>query len=286
MKSAENIEKLIKNLDLDIDTKAQTDQVILKELIEAHEKSKKVKSVSIEPNIRRIIMKSPIIKLAVAAVIIVVVVLGLVELIDTESTSGLVLAEVVQKVQASRGVSYCDRTTHSWKSDDPDYTMNYISSTKSRHDAYKAGQIIKTFYDDYNNKTVILVDHSHKSYVKMTVEEMKQDDIWRDPKKMVQRFLSHEHRELGQKTIEGVLCEGIETTDAAFFGPDPLLDSLMARVWVGVETGYPVQFEVKIVRNNGEIKITGIADQFQWDVELDENMFEPDIPSGYIDISP
>ena len=115
---------------------------------------------------------------------------------------------------------------------------------------------------------------------------MKQDDIWRDPKKMVQRFLSHEHRELGQKTIEGVLCEGIETTDAAFFGPDPLLDSLMARVWVGVETGYPVQFEVKIVRNNGEIKITGIADQFQWDVELDENMFEPDIPSGYIDISP
>jgi len=53
-----------------------------------------------------------------------------------------------------------------------------------------------------------------------------------------------------------------------------------------VETGYPVQFEVETVRNNGEIRIAIVVDQFQWDVELDERMFEPDIPSDYINISP
>jgi len=42
MKSAENIEKLIKNLDLDIDINSETERVILGELIEAHEKSIKM----------------------------------------------------------------------------------------------------------------------------------------------------------------------------------------------------------------------------------------------------
>ena len=114
---------------------------------------------------------------------------------------------------------------------------------------------------------------------------MKQHRL-NDPKSLVLRFLSHEHRELGFKTVEGVLCEGIETTDPAFDETDYPVDSLMAQIWVSVETGYPIQFEVEIVRNNGEIRIGGVRDQFQWDVELDESMFEPNIPPDYIDISP
>jgi len=85
-----------------------------------------------------------------------------------------------------------------------------------------------------------------------------------------------------------VLCEGIETTDPAFdgSGPDYPTDSVMAQIWVSVETGCPVQYEYEFVRNNGEIRIGGVGDQFQWDVELDESMFEPNIPPDYIDISP
>jgi outer membrane lipoprotein-sorting protein len=284
MKSADEMKKFFKNAA--INTNPKMDEAVLNKVFIAHEKITNTRLAKIEPNIRRIIMKSPIIKIAFAAVIIAVVVLGLVELIDTASTSSVALAEVAQKVQASRGVTYRSRTIRSWKSDEPDYEMNYISNLKSRIDSYKANQIFKTIYSNINTKIDVLVDHNHKSYVKMTFEDMEQDDLWTNPKSMVQRFLSHKHSELGEKTIEGVLCEGIETTDPAFFGPDPLLDSLMARVWVGVETGYPVQFEVKIVRKNGEIRIEGIANQFQWDVEFDESMFEPDIPSGYIDISP
>jgi len=232
-------------------------------------------------------MRSPITKLAVAAAVIAVVALGLFEFIGTGSTSGVVWAEVTQKVQASRGVIFRSRDVAPDSRDGgPDHKMNYLSSTQSRRDSYKGDQIIKTFYDDYNTKTAVLIDHGHKSYVKMTVEKMEQDDFLTDPKSFVQRFLSHEHRELGQKTVEGVLCEGIETTDPAFDGTDYPVDSLMARVWVSVETGYPVQFEVEIVRNNGQIRIAVVGDQFQWDVELDESMFKPNIPADYIDISP
>jgi len=262
------------------------DERVLGDVLRALEESKQPSALT-WPNIRRTIMKSPITKLAAAAVIITVVALGLFEFIGTGSTSGVVWAEVAKKVQASRGVIFRSRDVAPDSRDGgPDYTMNYLSITQSRLDSYKSDQIIKTIYDDFNTKTVILVDHGHKSYVKMTFEQMEQDYLFRDPKSSVQRFLSHEHRELGQKTVEGVLCEGIETTDPAFFGTDHPVDNLMARVWVSVETGYPVQFEYEVVRYSGQIRLADVVDQFQWDVEMDESMFEPNIPADYIDISP
>jgi hypothetical protein len=69
-------------------------------------------------------------------------------------------------------------------------------------------------------------------------------------------------------------------------GPTPeqidLLDVLL-RLWVNVETGYPVLFESKIsAEYEGEVDVLEcIMDQFQWDVELDPNIFEPNIPPDY-----
>jgi hypothetical protein len=77
VRSTENIEKLVKNLDLDVDTHAQTDQAILSELLEAQTKSMKQDSTFVGPNIRRLIMKNPMTKLAAAAVIIIAVVIGI-----------------------------------------------------------------------------------------------------------------------------------------------------------------------------------------------------------------
>jgi len=286
MRPAEDIRRLIENLS--DKTSARMDQRVREDILQALEESNQPSALT-EPKIRRQIMKSPITKLAAAAVIIALVVLGLFEFVKTESTSGVVWADVVKKVEACQGVIYRSReTTSDSRAGGPDYTMNYLSCTHSRLDSYKEDQIIKTIYDDFNTKTVILVDHFHKSYVKMTFENMQQSNFLTNPKSMVQKFLSREHRELGQKTVEDVLCEGIETTDLAFdeSGPDYSTDNVMARIWVSVETGYPVQFEIEIVRNNGKIRIGDIGDQFQWDVELDESVFEPNIPAGYIDISP
>jgi len=77
MKPAENIEKLVKNLNLDIDTNAQTDQVVLNELLDVQKKSMKQQTVYALPNIRRFIMKSPMTKFAVMAVIIIVALIGI-----------------------------------------------------------------------------------------------------------------------------------------------------------------------------------------------------------------
>jgi hypothetical protein len=71
MRPAKNLKKFIKNIDIDTNTKA--DKAVLKDAIKAFESSKK--SVTFQPNIRRIITKSKITKPAVAAVIIMAVII-------------------------------------------------------------------------------------------------------------------------------------------------------------------------------------------------------------------
>jgi len=68
MKPVENIEKLIKNID--IDTDAKVDEAVRNDVLTSFEKSKKKSALS-QPSIWRIVMKSRIIKLAAAAVIII-----------------------------------------------------------------------------------------------------------------------------------------------------------------------------------------------------------------------
>jgi hypothetical protein len=256
--------------------------------------SDKTESAITQPKIRRTIMKSPIVKLAAAAVIIALVVLGLFEFIGTENTSGVVWAEVVRKVEASRGLIV--RCTDLSPSNEDDYSITYTSPTYCRKDFYKDGQIIRTGYVDFTDSdTDTLTDVFHLLKLCQTITFRKSENElflewhndWTNPGFLVQKILSAEHRKLGQKTIEGVLCEGIETTDPACFGPiREEVKNLQVefRLWVSVETGYPVMYETKInAEHKGKVWETqeSVMDQFQWDVELDPNIFEPNIPSGY-----
>ena len=227
-------------------------------------------------------MKSPITKLAAAAVIITVVALGLFEFIGTGNKSGVVWAEVARKVQASQGVIFrSDNGTN--------YGMHYYSGTQYRVNAYKGDRISRTIHGDFSTNTVIYINHHRKTYTTKTFEDLEQVSIWADPKILIQGFLSHEHIKLDRKTVDGVLCEGIETTDPAFLAVKFPVDNLVAQLWVSVETGYPIQCEGEYDGYNGEdgqlLHHEFVVDQFQWDVEIEKSMFEPDIPTDYLDLS-
>ena len=291
MRPLDNINELIKKLKLkaspDLDKRVHND--ISRVLAE----SEKTESAVIQSNIWRTIMKSPIVKSAAATVIIALVVLGLFEFIGTENTSGVVWAEVARKVEASRGLIF--RCRDSIPSNENDYSIAYTSSTYCRKDFYKDGQIIRTGYVDFtasDTDTLIDVFHMHKLHVTTTYKKSENGlflewrNDWTNPGFLVQRILSSEHSKLGQKTIEGVLCEGIETTDPAYIGPLPgEVKNLQVefRLWVGAETGYPVQYESKMSgeHEGEEWESESVTDQFQWDVELDPGIFEPNIPPDY-----
>jgi len=286
MNSPENTEKLIKNAA--IHSNPDMNEAVLKELLQQFDNTQEQELVIKQPNIRKKIMKRHITKLAAAAVVIAVVVLGLFEFIDTNASSGVIWAEVAQKVEASRGVIYRNRATHSVGPADADYSIVYLSDTKSRHDSYKAEEIIRTIYCDFNAKTIAFIAHDAKKYMQEAMSEetlREHHGAWASPKRWITEFLSKDHRKLGQKTIDDVLCEGLETTDTSFGVSTFEVDSLLARVWVSVETGYPVMLEGEVIGGGDEkIHIKGVLDQFQWDVELDPSLFEPDIPPDYTDM--
>ena len=100
MRPAENIEKLLKNIN--IDTNAKTDNSVLGDVIEAFEKSKGKKTSATGQNIWRIIMKSPITKLAAAAVIVLAVVFSM-TIFDKSVPTAYAFE---QTIQASHSVQY------------------------------------------------------------------------------------------------------------------------------------------------------------------------------------
>jgi hypothetical protein len=187
------------------------------------------------------------------------------------------------------------RCTDLSPSSEDDYSITYTSPTYCRKDFYKDGRIIRTGYVDFTDSdTDTLTDVFHLLKLSMTTTYKKSENglflewrnDWTNPGFLVQAILSGEHRKLGRKTIEGVLCEGIETTDPACFGPLPgEVNNLQAefRLWVSVETGYPVLYESKMsAEHEGEVWESEIVmNQFQWDVEQDPNIFEPNIPPDY-----
>ncbi|HUU16537.1 MAG TPA: hypothetical protein VMW72_05260 [Sedimentisphaerales bacterium] len=111
MRPAENIEKLIKNIN--IDTNAKKDEAVLGDVLEAFEKSKVKKTSAIEQNIWRIIMKSRITKIAAAAVIITAAMLSI-NFLDKSVTPAY---GIEQTIEAFRDVNsvYVEATNRNEK---------------------------------------------------------------------------------------------------------------------------------------------------------------------------
>jgi len=220
-------------------------------------------------------MRNPIAKLAVAATILVAIGLGVWAFISTGSHSGVVWAEVAKNIEASPGVIFRARGTGSRDPNDDwpnGYRIFWRSAAVSRMDIYRGGQMYRTIYLNYDAKTTIGVLHHAKKYNKeaMSDQTARAAKGWSDPQGLINLALSVEHHALGQKTINGVLCEGIEAT-----GPD----GSTGRLWVGVETGYPVLAEREDMK--GGIRQTGTMDQFRWNVDLLAEGIEPEIPTDY-----
>jgi hypothetical protein len=111
MSPSESIEKLI--MKLRYQASAETHQRILGNVLQALDESEKEKTGAVAPNIRSIIMKSPIAKLAVAAVIIIAVILGINHFMGPVNVTGVALADVLAKVEQAKAFMYKMRVTTS-----------------------------------------------------------------------------------------------------------------------------------------------------------------------------
>ena len=281
MRPAENIEKLLK--DINIDTNVKTDNAVLGDVIEAFEKSKGKKTSAIEQNIWRIIMKSPITKLAAAAVIIVAVILGL-TFTGAPDIASVTWAEVIEKVEQipaltfdmTTEISYSENNKLSIKSD------NYVAGdygTKSS--LYTNGELFVLKYRLPNKNLAYIIRPKDKTYMRIDLsdEHAAKGQDPDDPRTWLKMILSGDYTELGRDNINGVAVEGIESKGSEMIGDE----NGVMRLWVDVETNLPVRIEVeKLGMEAGQKRPQKfVMENFQWDVELDAGIFEPNIPPDY-----
>jgi hypothetical protein len=96
---------------------------------------------------------------------------------------------------------------------------------------------------------------------------------------------------LGRRTIDGREAEGFEITSSKMVGILPIqVDSGVARFWVDVGTSLPVRYEAELLTGDRlltdmtdgkPIRIAATGHEFQWNVEIEPSIFEPNIPRDY-----
>jgi len=293
---------LIKKLQLK--ASAELDKRVHDDISAALTKSEQTKSVQPQPNIWRTIMKSPITKLATAAIVIIACVIGL-SLWRTTS-SGIALADVLARVEQVKAfrckVSF---TMNDQIAPDKPYQFEVRSTILlSREYGLKVNAetpdpnggwmpYAETYISD-EKKTCVEIAHTKKKYVREELDyyaetQGDQEEDWSDPGTILKAIIACKYENLGRSTIDGVEVEGFRTTDPNCRSPvsesrwsNPQVD---VKLWVDVKTRLPVRFEEfssSVDERGNTHSQRQVVHDVEWDVPFTAAEFEPPpVPDGY-----
>jgi len=284
MKPMDNMEEAIKKK-LNFTAGAKMRDRILDDVLKAQENSKKTIPVLKEPNVRRIIMKSRTIKLAAAAAVIIIVAL----IINFQfSTSGVAWGALVEKIESVESVVYRLTTNVKMQGMPQGQTPKtetiayYSSEYGTRVENYINDQLSFIMYLNPKENIYVSVMPGQKKFMRFTnksPDELKQIAEKDDPRVMVRHMMSTEYKHLGRDKINGIDVEGIECTGPKVMGG--MFEEATARLWVEIGTDFPVCIEIEGIVSGGQMEMSMVMDDFQWNVELDPALFVPDIPPDY-----
>ncbi|HML75790.1 MAG TPA: hypothetical protein PKB02_14975 [Anaerohalosphaeraceae bacterium] len=235
---------------------------------------------------RRFSMKR-MIKFAVAACVIFAVIGGI-SILD-QGTTGIVLADVVQRVQQARAIFYKMHVTTTGQpltaSNAPmnvsgavwisaDYGMKMEMDMNDQ-----PGSITYLLPDQ---KKLVSVMPEMKKYMEIDLNDdllsrIKQQN--QDPREWIEKMVNSQYKSLGKSTLDGIEVEGFESTDPALAGG--VAEQIVVRLWVDTQTGYPVQMDMEMDMNEGKTKMHSVINHFQWNLEVDAAAFIPQIPDDY-----
>jgi len=241
--------------------------------------------------IRRLIMKSSIVKVAVAAVIVLAVTGGLSLWTGTESS--VALADVLSKVEQVQAFMY--KMSMQVKGEMPgmgkmdtavevsalvagDYGMRMDMTSTTTVPA--AQTVTQQMYMLPQQNTILVLLPGFKQYMRMQVDEKMLEQKRQennDPRLMLKKILECQYTDLGKTTLDGIEVQGFQTTDPAYGGG---IGDVDIKVWVNRKTEMPVRVDMKFHMNE-QMEMEGTMHDFQWDVPVSAAEFNPVIPADY-----
>jgi hypothetical protein len=244
-----------------------------------------------QPNVWRTIMKNRITKLAAAAVIFVAVLAGL-PLLD--SKQGVVLADVLAKIEQVRAFMYKMNTRmaismgENMPTMDMDMDMTMIISSdfgmKTETiavDSNTGQKSTSTAYIIPDEGIAVTLMPDKKKYMQMEFDDdwlakMKQEN--NDPREMIKQMMGSEYAELGRSTIDGVEVDGFQTTDPTVIGG--VGENVTLTLWVDAESWLPVRSEIGFKKGN-QMQVHCVVSEFNWDLPVTAEDFKPVIPDDF-----
>ena len=298
MKPPEDVTKYFQKATLS--TNPDRHEAVFEKIVSAHEQANKEEPATSRINFGKIIMKSPISKIAIAAVVVIVLVVGITIF---NKTSGVVLANVLTQIEKISAYKYEVNMTTTGSQAVGNTTINInqvIDGNDIWSEEYGMKSTTKTLNLD-NQKTtlqetylllkykiMIIIMNDQKRYTRMDIDDTYVERIKNqnyDPGKVVERFLKSEYKSLGMSTIDGIRVEGFQTNDPNYaLG---MFDKVDSKLWVDVKTQLPVLMEMKVqTKEPSNNTINCIINNFQWNVPVSKAEFEPVIPDDYTSLTP
>ncbi len=152
-------------------------------------------------------------------------------------------------------------------------------------ETYTGGKLTATTYVSFDTKEAVRIDYgTEECWRRRSYEARENFSEDMDPRQCVIRVLEGEYSELGRKTVDGRTLAGIESHDSsALFGSPHGYDEFVLRLWIDMETKFPVHTETEYAYVVGAetVKARMVTDQFQWDLDFSADLFTPDIPDGF-----
>jgi hypothetical protein len=234
-------------------------------------------------------MKSPITKLAAAAVIIIAVLAGIYLLTGkTPNVTCCAWAQIADKVAQVKTCVYREHQRRSggtfgqkvWESEAVIYTSSdYGLKSETTIDGNLMVQ-----YVNPGEKVIVTILVSQKKYMRAVLTDEMSDMIKKethDPRDMLTKYMTGQYKELGKDTINGVEVRGIEVNNPP--SARGIYNNYIGRLWVDVATEYPVRTEIETETGTGEQKINEVivTDGYEWGKELSPDLFKPDIPADF-----
>ncbi|MFC1634675.1 hypothetical protein ACFL5Z_07510 [Planctomycetota bacterium] len=242
-------------------------------------------------------MKSKITKLATAAVFVIAALICIHQFGGSIDGTTVTWAKVIETIENAHTFTSRERRILTCDGKEipilgtSEVMKHYSSEYGVREYMHKNGQpLTHTFWLLKENEFVQVAPLSKKYTRKPLTEAEKRVLLQMTPDGIANMIRSSESVELGRKTIDGVDVEGLEIRSADMVVAPVEFDSIVIRMWVDVETYLPVTIEAEAMSSDKgltvfsggkPVKVELLAGEFQWDVELDPNIFEPNIPDDY-----
>jgi outer membrane lipoprotein-sorting protein len=292
MKSAENIERLIKKFcagkQEHVKTTPELDERIIADALPAQNKSKTDQSVALQPNIWRIIMRSRKTQYAAAAVFILAIIIGIVELGKPIGASA-VFAAAMDSVRQARTFKCTEVTERpnrdgdsqegekflfkqSWIFKEPDWER--YERPRSPWGAV-VNEVTITHYGKRQRlelrpveKKALLHDMSSDYEVDNKTGELRLTQLYTDLRDRLLRTSAGAVDDLGEAVLDGKSVRVLRSRK----------DKRVTTVWIDPETRHPVQIEHKWP---GQSRLPLLYTSIQIDVEFDDGLFSLEPPEGY-----